>query len=115
MSGRGDVSCSASMCYQSMQVYSPPPKQRWFDVGRFWGCVGFFFTFFLTALGFTMTNGVMLAHLFFGLAWPFGSLSLWVFWNDIWHPRYRRRNLAWILSSLALGVLFVGVDFIARR
>jgi hypothetical protein len=58
-------------------------------------------------------SDVRLAHLFFGLVWPFGSLSLWAFWNDLWH-HHHRRNFACILSSLALAVLLAGVDFLAH-
>jgi hypothetical protein len=95
-----------------MQVYNPPfippiPPTKWYETARFWGGIGLCIAFF--ALGFAMTGRVMLAHIFFFLAWPSGSFALWFPCNGI----FRRKKLAWILTSLLLGIILAATDYVA--
>jgi hypothetical protein len=95
-----------------MGVYNPPiippnPPPKWYETNPFWGGIGICLG--LIALGFSMTGRVVLAHIFFMAAWPFGSIALWVFCKGV----FRRKKLAWMLTSIFLAIVLVGMDFIA--
>jgi hypothetical protein len=90
------------------QIFTPPPpiiniapapKQPWYESAFFLATVGFCVTWFITGVG--MTAKDVLAHVFFGLSWICGSLSLWIVCKNV----FQRNRLAWwILMAAVLGI-----------
>jgi hypothetical protein len=61
-------------------------------------------------LGFSMTDRIILAHIFFTLAWVSGCFCLWIFCKGVFPER---RKLAWILSAILLVMVIAAIDFYA--
>jgi hypothetical protein len=99
-----------------MQVFNPPiiripptPPPKWHETTGFWN--GIILCVTLVGLGCVMAGKVILAHVFFALAWPCGALSLWIFCHGV----FRRTKLAWATSALLLGIIVAGFDFYATH
>jgi hypothetical protein len=98
------------------QVFNPPiihipptPPPKWFETGRFWGGIGVLVALVGTGVG--MTGRIVVAHICFLLAWPSGSLSLWM----LCHGVFRRKKLAWVITTFLLGVILAGIDLYVTR
>lgn len=88
----------------------PPDPPKWHEKSGF--ANGIVFCIGLVGLGCAMTSKIVLAHIFFFLAWPCGSWSLWVMCDGI---SQRRKKLAWVLTTIMLGVGIAGIDFYATH
>jgi hypothetical protein len=82
---------------------SDPPK--WYETDLFKGAIGLCATFFIAAV--SMTAKGIFTHIFFGLSWSFGTISLWAFCNGVFR---KRKRTAWITASILLGILFAAAD-----
>ncbi len=81
--------------FMLMQVFNPPiiqipppPKQPWYESAFFHTAIGSCVTFFLAAVG--MSTRSIFTHVFFGLSWLSGSLSLWIVCKNVFE-----RKLVW--------------------
>jgi hypothetical protein len=98
-----------------MQVFNPPifPKPdppKWHDGPKLWGGITIFVSAFLGALGFAVTENIRLAHVCFAAAWLSGSFSLWFFCKGVFPAR---NKLAWVITSLLLGIILAACDLYA--
>lgn len=100
-----------------MQVFNPPiiripppVPPKWNETSGFGN--GIVLCVALVGLGCAMTGKVLLAHIFFFLAWPCGAWSLWVMCNGVFP---RRKKLAWVLTTILLGIVIAGIDLYATQ
>jgi hypothetical protein len=87
---------------------SDPPK--WHEASGF--ANGIVLWVALAGLGCAMTSKVVLAHIFFFLAWPCGSWSLWIMCQGVFP---KRKRLAWVLTTILLGIITAGIDYYATH
>jgi hypothetical protein len=91
-----------------LQIYNPPafPRTPWYKENPFWGGLGAFLAFYLTAVG-VIGGDPILAGCLFLAAWPCGVMAIWVAINGLTARKWLRitgRIVAIILVGALVGV-----------